>query len=854
MIFGLAINLHPEMPLSARQAVQGGILAATLCVMALLGVPLARASLRELMAGRITIELLFLITMIGALCASLQAHLTGQGSIYYEVVSILLIVYTLGKTLGAQGREKASRSSRRWASGWETCRKISDDTFAPSIVPVDTIMVGDVIEVYPGEAIPVDGFIQRGTGYISRAIVTGEPYPVIKRPGDTVSAGCFAHDATFRITASVPGTQRHIDHLIAIMDQARATPLALQSLADRFGVIFLPFVVVAALGTFGGWALLSSETWDRALLYAMSVLLTACPCVIGLATPIVVWMTVGRLAESGIIIRSSDAIERLATVDSVVADKTGTLTDSQFTLLDIITADTVDRAWLLRVLSRIESQSHHPIAQPFAALSSADASHDMPDIMESHMIPGSGIQAVIAMPNQETHTFRIGRLDWLKQSHESSIASSQRGTWETWEAELAATPGHRVAVEKDGEPVALACVSERLRSTTPDALQDFAQLLIPVEILTGDAPGRAEALGLQNPVQAGLLPEEKQQRILALQAAGHKPLMIGDGVNDASALATAHVGVALATGTDLAVSAADIALYHDDLRAIPWAIALCRHALFVARRNMIFALCYNAIGMSCAAAGLLHPLVAVILMGLSSLTLILASMRVGYHTVSCGNISSPGNENDSSSVASRSIMLRAGIHAVALPLQGGILAQLCGWPSLLTGAIICAFAAAGLLLAYSWYHRPYLRHNVDMLFGMFTVGNLGMVFGWWADLGFSAAACRACCSCTDLNWQQPWMWVGMLLFSQYAMYGLNRRPIPSRSHAIAMLTGGNIGMMLGMWGGGSIALLVPIHALSGTVFIHWGAMTVGMMIGMLAGTWLAELLGDAVSAAWQPSS
>lgn len=845
MIFGLAVNLHPEMSILARQAVQGGILAATLIVLALLGPPLARASLRELTAGRITMELLFLTTMIGAMCASLQAHLTGHGSVYYEVISILLIVYTVGKTLSAHGRERAARSSRLWASDWDTCRVIRPDSPTACIIPVGDIVVGDTVEVYPGEAIPIDGQVTRGVGHITQSVITGEPFPVIKRPGDSISAGCFSHDATFRIEATSTGTQRHIDHLLTIVDQARNTPLSLQSSADRIGVVFLPVVLLIAGGTFLSWFIHDNGHWDHALFNAMAVLLTACPCVIGLATPIVVWMTVGRLAEGGVILRSADAIERLATVDHVVFDKTGTLTEDQYTLCDIVVSDSISRSWLLGILSCIESQSHHPVARAFTALPQPFAIQDIPDVLESHTVPGSGITAVITQANAVQHTFRIGTVEWISGGNRTNT-----DTLNALATGLIDTFGHRVAVEMDGIPVAVASVAERLRASAGDTLADFARLGISAEILTGDVPGRAESLGLQN-VTSGQLPDDKFNRVQALRELGRKPLMIGDGVNDSSALATAHVSVSLSSGTDLANHAADITLYHDDLRAIPWAVQTCRYAMYVARRNMIFALCYNVIGMSLAASGFLHPLAAVLLMSLSSLTLIFASMRVGSQVAHCevpdiNPVSQIENPTHSFCLAYSSIA-----HAVAVPLQGIILSQMMGLPTPLTISLTCATAALGLLLARAWYYRHNLRHHTDMVFGMLTVGNLGMVLGWWADSDFSVASAHGCCHCADPNWQHPWMWAGMLIFSNVSMYCMNRNPLPTGSHAFAMLSGGNLGMILGMWAGGSAASSLSILDVPSAILSHYGAMTIGMTLGMLVGTWLLELLTDAVLSAWR---
>src|SRR5262249_17867042 len=223
------------------------------------------------------------------------------------------------------------------------------------VVPVSEILPGDTIEVHPGETIAVDGVIRDGTGFMSEAPVSGEPFAVVRRPGDRVLAGVASYDATFRIEATTKGTERQVDRLLAAVEEARDRPLSLQAQADRLGRVFLPLVVLTALGTFGYWTFLTAAGWEVGLFNAMSVLLVACPCVIGLATPIVIWSALGRLAERGLIVRSGDAVERLAEVDRVLFDKTGTLTDERFSLLDVVTTATGDeRARLLGWVSQIE--------------------------------------------------------------------------------------------------------------------------------------------------------------------------------------------------------------------------------------------------------------------------------------------------------------------------------------------------------------------------------------------------------------------------------------------------------------------------------------------------------------------
>lgn len=838
MIFGLALNLHDDVPQDVRAAVYGVILGATLFVIVLLGGPLFRAAWHELRSGRLTIEALFILTLSGALAASVQAHVTGQGSIYYEVVSILLVVYTLGKVIGARGRAAALESTRTWASTLATCRIVPKGSFVSHPAPVSSVQPGDVIEIFAGEAIPIDGVIRRGAGFVSEAAVRGEPFPVVKRPGDPVLAGSVSHDATFRVEATTAGTDRQIDQLLAAVDRARDTPLSLQTAADRVATIFLPFVLLTAIATFLGWWLLSGAGWHAALFHAMAVLLVACPCVIGLATPIVVWTIIGRLAECGLVVRSGDAVERLAGVDTVLLDKTGTLTEDRFALVDFVTKGGTDRAWLQDVLANVESQSSHPVARAFADLP-RNRGHDELKVIEVRTIPGAGLEAVVEAHGTR-QTIRIGKPDWLAPPYRPA-AQELRGL----EQQLHTPAAHLVAVELNGNLVAIAAVSERLRESTPEALAEFRRLGLPVEVLTGDSAGRARLLEL-TAVRAGLLPAEKHKRVQELLDQGQRPLMIGDGINDAGALAAAHVGIAMASGTDLAVGSAGATLYHGDLRAIAWAIELSREAIRVARRNMLFAAAYNLVGIGLAAAGLLHPVAAALLMVASNLTLVFASIRVGANPRHC-DIPVSLDADDASQVDAVSrIPFRSVVHGTAITLQGPVFAALAGLPFLLAGALTFATAALGLMLADGWRRRPNLSHSSDMVFGMLTLGNLGMLLGWWSDNGLSPIADPECCSCASFDPTRPWMWLGMLLFANLAMLRFGRRPLPSGNHPVAMFTGGNLGMIAGMWAGGMLVGMLPVASISLATAVHFFGMTVGMIGGMLLGTWVFEVLIDAV--------
>jgi heavy metal translocating P-type ATPase len=824
MIFGLAINLEEQTSPAVKLGVQGVILAGTLLVIALLGPPLFRAAAAELGRGRLTIEALFLLTMGGAMLASLQSLISGHGPIYFEVVSVLLVVYALGKAIGAHSRAAALATTRRWADALRFCRLV-DVTGRERQVGVADVVPGDRIRVLPGETIPVDGVIREGVGFLAEAPASGEPFPVVRRPGDRVLAGTVSYDAALLIEATAAGSARQIDRLLQAVEEARSTPTTIQAQADRLGRLFVPVIVATAITTFAVWLLISG--WQAALFNAMSVLLVACPCALGLATPIVLWSALSRLAERGFVVHSGDLIERLSQIDGVYFDKTGTLTDDHFAIIDIATfVEGADRSELLGWLALIEKQSNHPIAHAFSQFNQLRAG-DETRLIFVRVVPGCGVQAMLEA-HGETHEARIGRPEWIGASAEGESSLLSR---------MHATGGQqRIDFELDGRLAAIAFIAERLRDTVPETLATLNQMGLAVHVLTGDTPERASALQLTN-VRGNLLPDDKRQRMLEEIKAGKRPLMIGDGINDAAALAVAHAGIALSSGADLADRAATATLYHDDLRVIPWAIDLCRNAIHTMRRNLWRAAGYNLAGITLAAFGLLHPVVAALLMVASSMLTAWSSVHIG----------AAGQRHSCTPSHSHvRLRLRAAFHAAAFAVQG-LMAILLLDLSLSTGAFTClAFLALGVAIAFVWLQWSEMPHWLDMTIGMLTLGNLGMLLGWWIDNDFMALAGPSGCECGGKLAQgilKPWMSIGMLIFANTAMiYFVRGLHTATSGRKISMFAGGNAGMVAGMLLGGWLGTNVVTNSITAAAFISFAGMTVGMVAGMLLGSELTYRL------------
>jgi heavy metal translocating P-type ATPase len=820
MIFSLAINVTPPDEPGVGMAVQGLILSATLIVLALLGGPLLRTAAMELWHGRLTIEILFLTTILGAMLASLQSFLAGTGPIYFEVVSVLLVVYTFGKQVGARTRIAALAAARAWSDSLSVCRRIDADG-NPRTAPVTEILPCDVVEVRPGELIPVDGVVLRGIGFTSEAAVTGESMALVRRPGDSVLAGAASHDATFHVQATAPGTGRQIDQLLESVENARRIPTSLQSQADRLAARFVPLIIVISVAAFVAWTWLSD--WQAGLFNAMAVLLVACPCALGLAAPIVIWTTLGRLAEHGLVARNGDVIERLAGVDSVLFDKTGTLTEDQMILADLATrVNGAERTRLLGWLAAVEAQCKHPVARAFAQVLPTTGAPSV-TILDLRTNPGAGVIAKIRAEDGKEHRLRVGRPQWLE--------SDGRPEARRLLADLKVTSGQRIDVELDGQLAAIAMLNERLRSSAEATLREFQRLGLPVLVLTGDTAERTAALGLATDARTSLSAEDKRLAVKDVFTDGGRPLFVGDGVNDASAMAHAHASISLTSGADLANAVADATLHHGDLSVLPFAVTLCCQAVATIRWNLARAVLYNLAGITLAALGLLHPVVAALLMMVSSLLVAWSSSRT----------SEPERRRDAGGRPSLALGLRpfvlAVAHGMAIALQGLLVAALLDLSGPTARWAVAGFTIAGCTMAWLWYQWERIPHWADMTVAMLSLGNLGMLFGCWADQGFGpATACS--CGCTAGS-QGIGMWLGMLLFGNLAMTWCLRHVEKARACRWAMFGGGNLGMIVGMLGAGSAFDPVRFGAAG-----HLLEMSAGMVAGMLAGHYLALAVID----------
>ncbi|HET7558701.1 MAG TPA: copper-translocating P-type ATPase, partial [Limnochordia bacterium] len=520
----------------------------------------------------------------------------------------------LGKTLEAKAKGRTSEALQRLMGlRAKTARVVRDGREAD--VPLEAVVVGDIVWVRPGEKVPVDGDVIEGRSAVDESMLTGESLPVEKGPGDTVIGATLNKSGALKLRAAKVGADTALAQIVRVVEEAQGSKAPIQRMADAVSNIFVPVVLGVALLTFVTWWLLTGDL-TRALLAATAVLVIACPCALGLATPTAVMVGTGRGAEAGILFRGGEHLEAAGRLDVIVLDKTGTLTRGEPALTDVTPLAGVDADELLRLAAAAERRSEHPLAQAVAAGARARGLEPDEPVEPAafEAIAGHGIRATV-----DGRTVLIGNARLFTQAGvdaEPLLAERARLEGEAKTALLVAL---------DGRPAGVIAVADTLKPHADDAVRALQAMNIEVWMITGDnrrtAEAIAEAAGIPPArVLAEVLPAEKAAQVKALQAAGRKVGMVGDGINDAPALATADLGIAIGTGTDVAMEAADVTLMRGDLRGIVAAIDLSRATLAKIRQNLFWALAYNSVGIPIAALGWLDPVIAGAAMALSSVS------------------------------------------------------------------------------------------------------------------------------------------------------------------------------------------------------------------------------------------
>ncbi len=555
-----------------------------------------------------------------------QAETIARAPVYFEAAALIIVLILLGKFLEARATGRTGAAIRRLMDlQAKTARVVRNGIEIE--VPAHQVMVADTVVVRPGERIPVDGTVLSGTSSVDESMLTGESIPVDKEAGSAVFGATVNTTGALIVSATKVGADSALQQIVRLVQEAQGSKAPIARLADRISSVFVPVVVTISVATFAAWWLLAPAELrvNMALVTSVSVLVIACPCALGLATPTAIMVATGQGAEQGILVRGGGALEAARDIHVVVIDKTGTLTQGKPALTDVIPASGVDRTQLLRLAASAEQLSEHPLAQ--AIVNGAHAQGiDLiqPSTFKAEV--GLGVSALL----EGSHVL-VGRQEFLRQQGIDVPASTDA-------EDLARAGKTPMWVASRGRVLGILAVADRVKPESAQAVAALHALQLRVIMMTGDNAGTAHAVATEvgvDEVLAGVLPQDKAAMVKRLQEQGLTVAMVGDGINDAPALAQANVGMAIGTGTDIAMEASDITLIRGDLRAVAQAIALSRSTMRVVKQNLFWAFVYNVLGIPIAAGvlypatgWLLSPIVASAAMSFSSVSVVLNSLRL----------------------------------------------------------------------------------------------------------------------------------------------------------------------------------------------------------------------------------
>ncbi|MVA23467.1 heavy metal translocating P-type ATPase [Agrobacterium vitis] len=563
-----------------------------------------------------------------SLVATFTPGLMPQGTVnvYFEAAAVIVTLVLLGRTLESRAKGRTSDAIKRLIGlSPKTARVIRDGK--PIDLDIAAVIVGDVLEIRPGEKLPVDGVVIEGRSFIDESMITGEPVPVEKADGDTVTGGTINKNGAFRFRATKVGADTLLSQIIRMVETAQGSKLPIQGMVDRITGWFVPAVIAAALLTFILWLLLGpAPALSYALVNAVAVLIIACPCAMGLATPTSIMVGTGRAAELGVLFRRSEALQSLRDVSIVALDKTGTLTEGRPELTDLVMAEGFSRADILSFAASLEARSEHPIAKAILAAAEAEqAPHQIATDVVAE--PGYGITGIVS-----GHQVLVGA-DRALIRHGIDLSAFAEDA-----KRLGLDAKTPLYLAIDGKVAALMAVADPIKASTPAAIRALHDLGLKVAMISGDNRRTAEAIAARlgiDTVIAEVLPDGKVAAIAGLRKDGSKLAFVGDGINDAPALSSADIGIAVGTGSDIAIESADVVLMSGDLQGVARAIAISKAVIRNIGQNLFWAFAYNVLLIPLA-AGLLYPVNGTLLspifaagaMGLSSVFVLTNALRL----------------------------------------------------------------------------------------------------------------------------------------------------------------------------------------------------------------------------------
>jgi Cu+-exporting ATPase len=546
---------------------------------------------------------------------------SGAGEIYLEVASAVTVFLLAGRYFEARAKKQSSGALRALLNlGAKDVAVLRDDL--EQRIPVEQLLVGDVFVVRPGEKIATDGVVVDGSSAVDASLLTGEPVPVEVGPGDAVTGAGVNAGGRLLVRATRIGPDTQLAQMARLVEQAQTGKAPVQRLADRVSAVFVPIVIGLSVATLGYW-LGTGAGAEVAFTAAVAVLIIACPCALGLATPTALLVGTGRGAQLGILIKGPQVLESTRRVDTIVLDKTGTVTTGRMQLVDVLPVAGTDPGELIRIAGAVEDASEHPIGAAIAN-GARNRVGVLPTVESFAAAQGRGVQGIV-----DGRAVVAGRVSWLQQEWSLQLDRKSEQAWQSAES----TGRTVTAVGWDGAFRGLLIAADTVKPTSAQAISELEELGLRPILLTGDNTGAALAIAAQVGIDsadviAEVLPAEKVAKIVELQGRGAVVAMVGDGVNDAAALAQADLGIAMGTGTDVAIEASDLTLVRDDLRAAVDAIRLSRRTLCTIKGNLFWAFAYNIAALPLAMAGLLNPLIAGAAMAFSSVFVVSNSLRL----------------------------------------------------------------------------------------------------------------------------------------------------------------------------------------------------------------------------------